>query len=160
MHRIRPNGYILTADSSLGTTIVTPAVAEILQDFDCPDNASLTPLLISVHVIGFAIGPLVLSPASELFGRSPLMHASNAMFVLSSILSAASTNMAMLLVGRIIMGIAGCIPSVLGAGYIADLIPVEKRGKVFGIWACGPLLVRLAACPNKLQHLLIMTFKP
>lgn len=70
------------------------------------------------------------------------MHASNILFVLSAVLCAASVNVGMLIAGRIIMGLAGCVPAVLGGGYIADLIPVERRGGAIAIWACGYSLVR------------------
>ena len=71
-----------------------------------------------------------------------MMHASNALFVLSSVLCAASVNVGMLIIGRIIIGVAGYLPAVLGGGYIADLMPVEQRGRTLAIWKCGFSLVR------------------
>lgn len=118
---------------------------QILQEFQT-SNPALSPLLITIHVIGSAIGPLFLAPIGEMYGRNPLMHASNAMFLISSILSAICPNITLLLVARVIMGVAGCIPSTIGGGYIADLIPIEKRGRVIGIWAFGPVLVCSWSC--------------
>lgn len=77
-----------------------------------------------------------------------MMHASNALFVLSSVLCAASVNVGMLIIGRIIMGVAGCVPAVLGGGYIADLMPVEQRGRTLAIWTCGFSLVRSCVVPK------------
>lgn len=88
-----------------------------------------------------AIGPLVVSPASELWGRSPLMHISNLLFMVSLAMSALSANMTTLLVARVITGMAGCIPIVLEGGFIADLVAEEKRGKIIAIWALAPVSV-------------------
>lgn len=71
-----------------------------------------------------------------------MMHASNFLFVVSAVICAVSVNIGMLIAGRIIMGIAGCVPAVIGGGYIADLMPVEKRGRTIAIWSCGYSLVR------------------
>lgn len=133
------------SNSALAAAMINPIVPQIKEDLHCY-NPSISSLLISVHVIGFAIGPLFFTPVSEIYGRNPLMHASNVMFLLSSVLGALSTNLTMMIVARILVGIAGSAPSVLGIGYIADLIPVEERGRIMGLWACGPLLVSFPDC--------------
>lgn len=134
-----------SSNSALAAAMINPIVPQIMEDLDCY-NLSMSGFLISIHVIGFAIGPLFFTPVSEMYGRSPLMHASNVMFLLSSVLGALSTNLTMMIVARILVGMAGSAPSVLGVGYIADLIPVGERGRIMGLWACGPLLVSLLDC--------------
>jgi MFS family permease len=111
-----------------------------MSEFDS-DNAELISFVVSVYIIGFCIGPLVLSPLSELYGRSPVMHASNVFFLIFSVACAVSSNLSMFIVFRLFMGIAGCPPLTLGGGSIADLMPPEKRGKALSIWTMGPLLV-------------------
>ncbi|KAJ5672849.1 polyamine transporter 1 [Penicillium longicatenatum] len=124
---------------TIGNTIVTPAVPQILTEFH-RSNPSLASFVISVPVIGFAISPLLVSPASEIWGRSPLMHISNILFLCASIMSALSTNLTMLIAARLIMGIGGCIPVVLEGGYIADLVPLGMRGKIIAVWSVVPIL--------------------
>jgi MFS family permease len=113
-----------------------------MEEFHSTDEA-LASFTVSVYIIGFCLGPLVLAPMSELFGRSPIMHASNIFFIIFSIACAVSTNMAMFIVFRLFMGIAGCPPLTLGGGTIADLMPPEKRGRALSIWTMGPLMVSL-----------------
>jgi MFS family permease len=103
------------------------------------DNASLSSLLISIYSIGLAVGPLLLSPMSEIYGRTPLMHASNLMFLLSAVLCAVSVNIPMLLVFRLVMGASN---TALGGGYVADLMAPEHRGRAMNVWTVGPVLVR------------------
>ncbi|RJE21054.1 resistance protein [Aspergillus sclerotialis] len=123
----------------MASTIFAPGVPQVLREFHS-DNSALSSFMVSVYVIGFAIGPLVLSPTSEIYGRLPITHASNVVFLIASILCTVAVNMPMLIVFRLVMGFSGCVPVTLGEGLIADLMPVEKRGTSLTIWTIGPLL--------------------
>lgn len=96
--------------------------------------------VISVFILGFAFGPLVIAPLSEIYGRNPIYHCCNVLFVLFSVGCALSTNMGMLIAFRFLSGFAGCAVVTCGAGSIADMMPTEYRGRAMSIWAMGPLL--------------------
>lgn len=93
----------------------------------------------SVFVLGYAAGPLVIAPLSELYGRAILYNVCNTLFVLFNIGCALANNMAALIVLRLLAGIAGSCPMTLGAGSIADMVPLEKRGLAMVAWTIGPL---------------------
>ena len=122
----------------MSSTIFAPGVPQAMRDLDS-DNQAIATLLITIFVIGLAVGPLFLAPLSELYGRTPLMHTSNFTFLLSAIVCAVSVNIPMLLVFRLIMG-ASTIS--LGGGYVADLMEPERRGRAMNVWTVGPVLVR------------------
>lgn len=129
---------------AMASTVFAPGVPLLMQEFHS-DSDQLASFTISVYVIGFCIGPLVLSPLSELYGRSPIMHASNVFFFIFTIACAVSSNLAMFIIFRLLMGISGCPPLTLGGGTIADLQPPDKRGMALSVWTMGPLLVRNSA---------------
>ncbi|OCL12150.1 polyamine transporter 1 [Glonium stellatum] len=126
----------ITFNQAMSSTIFAPGVRQALRDLHSSDQAS-APLLISIFVVGLAVGPLFLSPLSELYGRTPLMHASNFAFLLASIVCAVSINVPMLLIFRLIMG-ASTIS--LGGGYVADMMEPQHRGKALNVWTVGPVL--------------------
>ncbi|KAL2818706.1 major facilitator superfamily domain-containing protein [Aspergillus cavernicola] len=128
-----------TLNDALACTIFAPVVSQLLEDFHSP-SPTVASLLISIHGIGFVVGLLFLAPLSEIYGRCPLMHVSNGVFLTSALLSALSVNVPMMVVARILMGLAGCVPATMGGGVIADLMPVDKRGMAMAIWASGILL--------------------
>ncbi|KUL87483.1 hypothetical protein ZTR_04575 [Talaromyces verruculosus] len=128
-----------TLNVSMASTLFAPGVPSVLQDFHST-NSSLSTLMVSVFIIGFVIGPLVLSPLSEIYGRLPLTHISNVAFLIASIVCAVAVDIPMLIVFRLVMGLAGCVPMTLGGGFVADLMPQEKRGLALNIWTVGPLL--------------------
>ena len=124
----------------MASTIFAPGVPQAMSHFHSNDSAESS-LLVSVYVIGLAVGPLFLSPLSELYGRSPVMHTANFVFLVATILCAVSVSLPMLIVFRLIMGLGCCIPFTLGGGFIADLMPPEKRGTALILWTIGPLMV-------------------
>ncbi|GMF77961.1 unnamed protein product [Aspergillus oryzae] len=130
----------LTAIRSLVSTIFAPGVPEVLKDFHT-DNSSLASLMVSIYVMGSAVGPLVLTPITEMSGRLPVTHGANILFMIAAIVCASSINISMLIVSRLIMGIASSVPVTVGGGFVADMMPMERRGTAMTIWTVGPLLV-------------------
>ena len=132
----------LTAIRSLVSTIFAPGVPEVLKEFHT-DNSSLASLMVSIYVMGSAVGPLILTPITEMSGRLPVTHGANILFMIAAIVCASSINISMLIVSRLIMGIASSVPVTVGGGFVADMMPMERRGTAMTIWTVGPLLVRI-----------------
>jgi len=115
----------------MSSTIFAPGVSQAMKDLHFHGNNEVNAaLLISIFVIGLAVGPLFLSPLSELYGRTLLMHGSNATFLLASIICAISVNVPMLMVFRLIMGMSTIS---LGGAYVADLMTAEERGRAMNV---------------------------
>lgn len=115
-----------------------PGVPRVMQEFNTPSQA-LAAFVVSVFVLGFAFGPLIVAPLSEYYGRTIVYNVCNVLFLVFTILSAVSQNMAMLVVFRFLAGFAGVAPITCGSGTIADLMPREKRGVAMSLWSLGPL---------------------
>jgi len=101
-------------------------------------NELLEGFVVSVYVLGFAFGPLVIAPLSEMWGRLKLYHSCSFLFLVCTIICAVSTSMNMLIVFRFLAGSVGAAPLALGGGTIADLIPREQRATAMAIWVLGP----------------------
>lgn len=97
--------------------------------------------MVSIYVMGAAVGPIFLTPFTEMSGRLPITHVAHVLFVVAAAIGGGSVNMAMLIVARFFMGIASAVPCTVGGGFIADLIAVEKRGAAVTVWSVGLLLV-------------------
>lgn len=130
----------------MASTIFAPGVPLAMKEFHSTNSAESS-LLVSVYVIGLAIGPLLLSPLSKVYGRNPVMHIANLVFLVATVLCAVSVNLPMLIIFRLVMGLACCIPVTLGGGFVADLMAREERGTALSLWAIGPLLVILLIIP-------------
>lgn len=126
----------ITFVQAMSSTIFAPGVSQAMSDFHS-DNQTDATLLVSIYVIGLAVGPLFLAPLSELYGRSPLMHLANMLFLVAAIVCAVSVNIAMLMFFRFVLGVSTIS---LGGGYVADMMKPEQRQRAMNLWTVGPVL--------------------
>lgn len=82
----------------------------------------------------------VLGPLSEVFGRLGVYHATNIVFTISTLASARSPNLMTLIILRFVAGCAASAPNSVGAGTMADIVPLQFRGKVMSVAVVAPLL--------------------
>jgi multidrug resistance protein len=119
--------------------MLAPAAQLIMDDYHTTSTIFAT-FSVSIFVLGFASGPLLLAPLSELYGRVVIYNITNVLFLLFTILCAVSKNESMFLTFRFLSGFAGVATITIGSGTIADLMPREKRGKAVSIWSVGTIL--------------------
>ncbi|RFU71727.1 major facilitator superfamily transporter [Trichoderma arundinaceum] len=129
----------ITFVSPLASSMVSPAIEYVGADFGVTDEILLS-LTVSIYLLGYAFGPLLFAPLSEIYGRRIVLSGANWFFVVWQIGCATAPNIACLIVFRLFAGIGGSGCMTLGAGVIADLFPVEQRGLATSFWSMGPLL--------------------
>ena len=110
-----------------------------MQDFH-NSNDELASFVVSIFVLGFAVGPIILAPLSEIYGRQIIYFITNVLFVNFTLACAVSSNLGMLIGFRFLAGAAGSAPLANGGGTISDLIEQERRGAAMAVFAIGPLL--------------------
>ncbi|PGH11416.1 hypothetical protein AJ79_04917 [Helicocarpus griseus UAMH5409] len=130
---------LITFLTPLGSSMFAPGTADVMREFKS-SNPELASFVVSVYLIGYAFGPLLIAPLSELYGRMYLYHACNVLFVIFNVACALAPNLGALIVFRFLAGSAGSCPLTIGAGSLADMIRQEKRGAAMGAWAIGPLI--------------------
>ncbi|RAH69839.1 MFS transporter [Aspergillus aculeatinus CBS 121060] len=123
----------------LSSSMFTPGEADVLAEFHTT-NSTLGSFVVSIFLLGYVVGPLVIAPLSEMYGRCRLYHICNTLFLIFTIACAVAQTLPQLFVFRFFAGVAGSCPMTLGSGTVADLIPKEKRAGVMAIWAMGPIL--------------------
>ncbi|KAH0829714.1 hypothetical protein AYO21_10620 [Fonsecaea monophora] len=123
----------------LASSMFAPAAGLMAEEFD-EENLVVVSLSVSVFLLGFVVGPLILGPLSELYGRRVVLGSCNLFFFVWQIGCALAPNTASLIVFRLLAGIGGSGPLTLGGGIIADLFPIHKRGRAMAIWSLGPLV--------------------
>lgn len=124
---------------NLAATMFAPGAAQLASEFNIT-SPTLQALTVSLYVLGFALGPIVLAPLSECYGRLFIYYFCNTVYFAFTAGCAFSTNTAMFLVFRLICGSAASGPMAVGGGTIADITPQEQRGKATALFAIGPLL--------------------
>ncbi|KAF2450143.1 cycloheximide resistance protein [Karstenula rhodostoma CBS 690.94] len=128
----------VTMLSPLASTMSASATPLIMSNFGST-NQTLGPFVTSVYILGYAFGPLAWAPLSELYGRLPIYNICNILFLIFSIACSVAPNLGALIAFRFFAGIAASCPITISSGTVADLYPVEKRGKAMASMILGPL---------------------
>ncbi|KAI1874437.1 hypothetical protein JX265_004645 [Neoarthrinium moseri] len=124
---------------NLAATMYAPGAAQLVREFGIGSEV-LAAFTVTIYLLGFAIGPLFISPLSEVYGRMVIIHICNVIFIAFTVGCAVSTSTAMFFVFRFMAGCACSAPMTIGGAVIADVTPPEERGRSMAIWGIGPLL--------------------
>ncbi|KAM0429799.1 hypothetical protein ACHAPT_006405 [Fusarium lateritium] len=130
---------LLTLIEPLASSIFAPGIPELMRDFEST-NSELGAFVMSVYVLGFAFGPMILAPLSEMWGRIPVYHVCNVFFLAFTIACAVAPSLDTLIVFRFLAGTFGAAPMTNGGGSIADMFPAEERAGVMAVFSVGPLI--------------------
>ena len=126
--------------SPLASTMPAPTASAIAADFPVADPKTESTLVTTIYVLAYVFGPLIIAPLSELYGRLPLYHVWNTVYLVFSIACAVAGSMSSLIAFRFLAGLASSCPLTIGAGTIADIVPMQKRGLAMTFWVMGPLV--------------------
>lgn len=113
-------------------------IGEILTEFNIGEEVAT--LGISLFVLGFAIGPLLWAPMSELYGRQVLFFGTYAVLTAFNAGAAGSKNIQTLIILRFFAGAFGSSPLTNAGGVIADMFPASERGLAMSVFAAAPFL--------------------
>ncbi|KAI1135951.1 bicyclomycin resistance protein [Hypoxylon sp. FL0543] len=129
----------MTFISPLASSIFAPGVPQVVAEFHST-SLEIAAFVVSVYVLGFAAGPMLFAPLSEIYGRVILYHIANLGFVAFSVGCALSPTLNALIVFRFFAGVFGSVSITNGGGTIADMITQEKRGGAMAVFSIGPLM--------------------
>jgi hypothetical protein len=124
--------------TNMAPTMCVPGAPVLLHEFHVT-SSTLAQLAITIYVLGLAVGPMVLSPLSEAYGRLPVYHVSNFLFLVFLVGCGLSRTVAQFMVFRFISGCMGGVPMPLGGATIADLLDVDARPVAMALFSLGPL---------------------
>ncbi|KAK5138500.1 hypothetical protein LTR08_000086 [Meristemomyces frigidus] len=124
---------MLALSASLGSSIIAPAEPRIAARFGVSEE--LTVLTVSLYVLGFAFGPLLWAPVSEVYGRKVSMLPPLFCLALFSIGTATSTTVAAVFVTRFFGGVFGSAPVSNVSAALGDLYEPKARGIAVTLYA-------------------------
>lgn len=130
---------LFTFISPVSSSMIAPALIKLGNDLNVTDE-TLLQLALSSFLLAFAIGPLLLGPMSELFGRRIILQVSNLFFFIFNLVCGFSNNIASVIVFRFLSGVGGSAPLGIGGGVLGDVWLPQERGKAMALYSLMPLL--------------------
>ena len=129
---------VATLAVTLVSSAYTGGIDKLIAEFHI--SITVATLGISLFVLGFAIGPLIWAPLSEVYGRHLLFTITYGALTVFNAGSAGSPNIQTLLVLRFFAGAFGSSPLANAGGVLADMFPASQRGIALSIFASAPFL--------------------
>ena len=93
--------------------MVVPALPQIAADLQLSSEAAIQ-MIMSLTVLGWSIGPMVLAPLSEHYGRRPVLNYLQLLFLVVNIYSSFESNGTRFLLMRFLAGFLGSAPVSVG----------------------------------------------
>ncbi|KAH7095935.1 major facilitator superfamily domain-containing protein [Paraphoma chrysanthemicola] len=113
-------------------------IQQIMVEFSV--SQEVVTLGVSLFVLGFALGPLLWAPFSELYGRQIVFFGTYIAFTAFNAGAAGAPNIWGLLILRFFAAAFGSSPLTNAGGVIADLFTANERGLAMSIFSAAPFM--------------------
>jgi sugar porter (SP) family MFS transporter len=133
--RARRNVVLTAAIAGLGgllfgydTGVIAGALLFIKGDFDLGSFAQ--GLVVAAVPIGAVFGAAYAGPAADRYGRRLMILVAAGVFIVGALGSAAAPGVEVLVIARIVIGVAIGLASAAAPVYISEVAPPESRGRL------------------------------
>jgi MFS family permease len=92
--------------------MLAPALPTLKDEFNIESSVT-NYLLMSIFLLAYAVGPFVLAPLSEMYGRVVVLQSANLVFLLFNTLCGWSTSKEQMLAFRFLSGLGGSAPQAV-----------------------------------------------
>ncbi|KAI5956011.1 hypothetical protein KGF57_003497 [Candida theae] len=127
---------------SMGSAMFSQGSEELREIYHI--GTSVAALATSLFVFGFAAGPVIYGPMSELFGRKPVLVISSLGYVCFQFGVATAKDLQTIMLCRFFAGFVGSASLVVAPAVMVDLFKARVRGSAISVFACvlfgGPML--------------------
>ena len=110
------------------TGVIAGALLFITPDFGLTSFES--GLVVAAVPIGAVLGAALAGRLSDAYGRRVLILASSIVFVVGSLICAAAPDIAVLVIARMVLGVAIGLASATAPVYISEVAPPDIRGRL------------------------------
>lgn len=122
---------LLTAIGPFAVDMYLPTFPDLAGDLST--SAARVQLTLTTFMLGMAAGQLVLGPLSDRLGRRRLLLAGTAVTFLAGVVCALTPSIAVLVVARLVQGLAGAAGVVIGRAVVADLVSGRAAARAFSL---------------------------
>jgi SP family galactose:H+ symporter-like MFS transporter len=130
--------YLIASVAALGgllfgydTGVISGALLFIRQVMSL--SPTLQGIVVAIALAGAAVGAAIAGIISDRAGRRPVILGAGLLFIAGAVISAIAQDVAILLVGRLLVGLAIGIASMLTPLYLAEISPARDRGAIVSL---------------------------
>ncbi|KAL4985935.1 major facilitator superfamily domain-containing protein [Aspergillus falconensis] len=120
------------------SSIYSTTYTQLMKEFSC--SHEIATLGLSLFIWGMGVGPLILAPLSEIYGRRIIYITSLTFFLIFLLPCAVATNVQTLLVGRFLNGFSGSAFLSVAGGTVNDLFPRHRLAFPMMVYTASPFI--------------------
>ncbi|KAG5503962.1 hypothetical protein GH5_04818 [Leishmania sp. Ghana 2012 LV757] len=110
------------------TSVINAALFQMKDHFGFSEHSWQYALIVAIAIAGAFCGAFISGFVSATFGRRPCIAIADILFIIGSVLMAAAPNVAVVLVSRVIVGLAIGVSSATIPVYLAEVTSPKHRG--------------------------------
>ncbi|KAL7424095.1 hypothetical protein Q5752_001680 [Cryptotrichosporon argae] len=137
---------INTMCATFASSIFSAASTFVAKAFGISSEVSI--LGLSLYLLGFAFGPVLWAPMSEMYGRKPTILVPMFVFACFSAATATAENIQTIMITRFFAGMFSSSPVTIVAGGLADMWSQRERGSAVVLYSlcivggptCAPVI--------------------
>jgi DHA1 family bicyclomycin/chloramphenicol resistance-like MFS transporter len=135
---------LLMSMTAMSIDIMLPALPEIGASLGAHDAAQL-PLVVTIFMVGMAIGQLLWGPLADRFGRRRPLLLGLALFVLATTVAATTQSFSQFLGARFLQGIGGSVGRIIVTAIVRDLFVGRQMARIMSMIMMVFILVPMLA---------------
>ncbi|OQE91611.1 hypothetical protein PENNAL_c0009G01763 [Penicillium nalgiovense] len=124
---------MMTICVTFGSSVFSTATKQTARKFNVSSEVMV--LAVSLFVLGFAFGPIIFGPLSELYGRKRPLFVGMFVFAIFQIPVAVAQNLQTIFICRFLGGLFASAPLAIVSGILADMFEPVERGIAMAIFA-------------------------
>ncbi|ETN43755.1 uncharacterized protein HMPREF1541_02914 [Cyphellophora europaea CBS 101466] len=125
--------------SPVASTMVAPALPDIADQFDIRSDIEQV-LVMSIFLLAYAVGPFVLGPLSEVYGRVVVLQSANMLYLVFNTACGFAQTKEQMMAFRFLSGLGGSAPQAIGGGVLSDCWAKEERGSSLALYSLAPFI--------------------
>lgn len=133
----------ITALGPMSMQVFLPALPAIQEAFTV--SAGRAQMVLSVSLAAIAVSTLGFGPASDRYGRRPVMVVGLLIFLVGSVICAIAPTIDILILGRVVQAVGGAAGMVLSRAIIRDLYDRETAAKMLAYMVTALVMAPMVA---------------
>jgi MFS family permease len=125
--------------SPVASTMVAPALPAIAEQFNIESDVERM-LVMSIFLLAYAVGPFVLAPLSEIFGRVVVLQSANLVYLIFNTACGFAQTKEQMMAFRFLSGLGGSAPQAIGGGVLSDCWTKDERGSAIALYSLMPFI--------------------